>query len=90
MTNNASDALQAIQERNARVEAEKAWETSRSRRMSILGIIYITATIFLYGIDAEHPLVQGLVPAGGYLLSTLSLPWMKKRWIQKYHESAKS
>ena len=76
--------IQAILERNRRVEAEKAWEQSWCRRLTILGMIYVISVLFLWSIDAHPFLLQALVPAGGYLLSTLSLPWLKKQWMQKY------
>jgi hypothetical protein len=75
--------IQAILERNARVEAEKAWEVSWTRRMIIAGITYITAVIFLSFTDQPLPLLLALVPTGGYLLSTLSLPWAKAMWMKQ-------
>jgi hypothetical protein len=80
------EQIQAILQRNALKEADKAWERSWSRRLTITCIIYCTALIFLQSIHAPYFLLQALVPAGGYLFSTLSLPWMKKRWIEKYNK----
>ena len=77
------ETLQAITERNARVEREKAWETSATRRGFIIVITYLTASLFLWLIGASFPFLSALVPTGGYLLSTLSLPWMKKWWMQR-------
>ncbi|KKW39331.1 hypothetical protein A2454_05385 [Candidatus Peribacteria bacterium RIFOXYC2_FULL_55_14] len=81
--NTPEQQIQAILERNRRVETEKAWELSWFRRLTILGMIYAISVLFLWSIDSHPSLLQALVPAGGYLLSTLSLPWLKKRWIQK-------
>lgn len=75
------DRLEQIEQRNARVEIDKAWETSLTRRLSIALLTYITASLFLWLIDVAFPLLSALVPTGGYALSTLSMPWIKKRWI---------
>ncbi len=76
--------VESIVERNARVERDKAWETSMTRRGSIALMTYLTASIFLWLTGNPLPLVHALVPAGGYLFSTLSLPWLKNLWLQKY------
>lgn len=74
--------LAAIEERNARVQADKAWETSLTRRGVISAITYATAGAFMTIIGALHPWIAAIVPVIGYLLSTLSLPWIKKLWLK--------
>ncbi len=76
--------LEKINERNRRVENDKAWEVSKVRRGIISLFTYVVACFFLYSIGNESPYINALVPVGGYLLSTLSLPVIKKWWIQKY------
>jgi hypothetical protein len=39
--------IQKIKERNARVEADKAWETSKTRRLAIAVFTYIVAVFLL-------------------------------------------
>lgn len=75
--------LEKIQERNKRVELDKAWEISGTRRIIIACLTYGVAVLWLYVIRNETPLLNGLVPVGGYLLSTLSLPILKDWWIKK-------
>lgn len=75
------DQLEKIEQRNARVEVDKAWETSLTRRLSIALLTYLTASLFLWLIDVAFPFLSALVPTGGYILSTLSIPWIKKCWI---------
>ncbi len=75
--------LQAILDRNARVERDKAWEVSKTRRTSIALMTYVTACLFLWLIENEGFWINALVPAGGYLLSTLTLPWFKNIWLEK-------
>jgi hypothetical protein len=81
--NDFENRLQAIEQRNIRVEMDKAWEKSLTRRLSIALLTYITASLFLWLIDVSFPLLSSLVPTGGYLLSTLSMPWIKKRWMER-------
>ena len=40
--------INKIRERNKKVEADKAWETSWTRRFLILVLTYIVAVIFFY------------------------------------------
>lgn len=72
------EALKLIQERNARVEADKVWETSKTRRGSIAGITYLIAGLYMSALGADLPWLNALIPVGGYILSTLSLPLIKK------------
>jgi len=76
--------VEDILQRNSRVEADKAWETSNTRRGIIVLITYTIASIFMWRIGVGEPMINALVPTGGYLLSTLSLPIVKRWWIKKY------
>lgn len=76
--------LEKIKERNKRVELDKAWETSKTRRGIIAAFTYIVAVLFLAAIGNQMFHINALVPTGGYLLSTLSLPVIKQWWISKY------
>lgn len=79
--------LAAIKERNARVEADKAWETSRFRVYSIAIITYAVAVALLGAIGNDHAFRNALVPVAGYLLSTQSLPFLKRWWIKKFYQA---
>lgn len=74
-----------IKERNKCVEADKAWETSATRMLSILVLTYIFAAAVLYLLNVENFLLSALVPVLGYFLSTQSLPFIKKWWISNFH-----
>jgi len=80
----SDEALRLILERNARVEADKAWETSQTRRGSIAGITYLIAGLYMSALGASLPWLNAFIPVGGYLLSTLSLPIIKRNWLKKY------
>jgi hypothetical protein len=74
--------LREIKERNARVEREKAWETSWTRRLLIASTIYGGAWVWLVNLRVDHAPLQALVPSAAYLLSTFSLPLVKKWWMR--------
>ena len=76
--------LAAIKERNARVERDKAWETSWVRRGFIMVITYLIAALYMEFSGLGNALIGAFVPVGGYLLSTLSLPVIKRAWVQKH------
>lgn len=72
-----------IQERNQRVEADKAWELSRTR----VGFIAITTYILIVGtmilIKDDHPFLNATIATIGYLISSASYNLLKKRWLSK-------
>ncbi len=76
-------SIEEILKRNSRVELDKAWEVSRTRLTAIALITYITAATFLFILGNDLPFINALVPTGGYLLSTLSLPFIKKWWLER-------
>jgi hypothetical protein len=77
------EELREISQRNKRVEADKAWETSVFRVVSITLITYIIAVAVMWGIGVENPWTGALIPTIGYFLSTQSLPIIKRWWIKR-------
>lgn len=75
--------LSAIEERNARVEADKGWETSWTRRCFVVAITYICAFILLNILGHDEAWQHAFVPVMGYVISTLSLPAVKAFWIHQ-------
>lgn len=75
----------AIKERNARVEAEKAWETSWTRRIIIALLTYCVIGAYLTYLEIEKAWLHALVPAIAYMLSTLGLNVIKLFWIKKVY-----
>ncbi|MCH8067361.1 MAG: hypothetical protein IIC69_02155 [Nanoarchaeota archaeon] len=78
--------INLIKERNRRVETDKAWETSNTKRAIITVMTYIVIVIFLFIINAPSPWLTALVPTIGYLLSTLTMPLFKKLWIKSINK----
>lgn len=78
--------IEQIQNRNKRVELDKAWETSWMRRGIIALLTYVIAVLFMYRIGVPDYFLNALVPTGGFLLSTLSLSVVKNWWIKNHVE----
>ena len=75
--------IEIIRQRNNRVEKDKAWEVSWTRRLSIALATYIIAALWLVAIHDFYPWLKAFVPSAGYLLSTLSLPFVKNYWTRQ-------
>jgi hypothetical protein len=74
--------IEAIKKRNQSVESDKAWETSATRKILIALCTYFSIALYLKFIVHIDPWINAIVPAIGFMLSTLSLPWFKKLWKQ--------
>jgi len=71
-----------INERNKRVEIDKAWETSYVRRILLTLFTYLAIGLYLNAIRIPDPWLNAVVPAVGFMLSTLTIPFFKKLWIK--------
>jgi len=81
---NIEDRINKIEERNKRVELDKKWETSWTRKISIMILTYIVVIIYSYIIKKyDNILFSSLVPVIGFTLSTLSLNIIRKVWQAK-------
>ncbi len=73
-----------IKERNKRVELDKRWETSVTRRICICILTYIVVVIYSTIINKiGNVWLSSLVPVIGFTLSTLSLKLVRKIWESK-------
>ena len=81
---NLEEEIELIKNRNLKVESDKAWEISWTRKLFITISSYIVAGIWLVVIHDTFPWLKAFVPAAGYLLSTLSLPFIKNLWVKKH------
>lgn len=75
--------IEKIKERNKKVEKDKAWETSWSRRIFIAVSTYVLILIFLLTIRADRPFFSAIIPAVAYLVSTTSLGIVKEEWLKR-------
>jgi hypothetical protein len=78
--------LAKIRARNARVEREKAWEKSWTRRLVIAGATWAGAWLWLLQLHVDHAALHALVPSGAYAVSTLTLPVLRRWWIRLFAE----
>lgn len=75
-----------IEERNKKVEADKAWETSWTRKFVLILFTYVAIGLYLHAIHVDRPWINAIVPSIGFLLSTLTLPWIKKWWKKNIYK----
>lgn len=72
----------AIEDRNRNVESEKAWETSITRRGLIVLFTYLAVGLYMQAINIPKPWLNAIIPSMGFLLSTLTLPFVKRFWLK--------
>jgi hypothetical protein len=81
MNKDIEKRLELIEARNKRVDDNKDWETSWTRRLSIMGLTYIVVAFYLKFVVHIEPWINALVPVLGFLLSTLTISILKQTWI---------
>lgn len=74
--------INKIKERNKKVEREKAWEISWTRRIMVAVVTYIVIAIFFIFIGTDEPFRDAIVPSAAFILTTLSGPFIKKLWLR--------
>ncbi len=77
-----------IKKRNSHVEADKAWETSMTRRLLLVVFTYLAIGFYLRAIGVNQPWLNAIVPAVAFMLSTLTLPLFKKMWLKRLHNKS--
>ncbi|HEX8965473.1 MAG TPA: hypothetical protein VF820_03530 [Patescibacteria group bacterium] len=84
------ERITKLEQRNLRVETDKAWEISWTRKILIAIFTYLAIAFYLQYIVGINPWVNAIVPTVGFLLSTLTLPFFKKMWIQYIYSHEKT
>jgi len=74
--------IEEIKERNRRVEKDKAWETSWERKILVAILTYVVVVLFFIFAKLPNPFINAIVPTLGFLLSTLSISFVKKLWLK--------
>lgn len=73
--------INEIKARNKRVETDKAWETSWTRKICIMVLTYLVVITYSYVIkEYDNIFLSSLVPVLGFTLSTLSLRIVRNLW----------
>ena len=84
---NMNSRIQKIEERNKKVELDKRWETSITRRVCIMILTYIIVVLYSILIkNTSNIFLSSLVPVIGYTLSTLSIKLIRKIWVKKINK----
>lgn len=74
-----------IKARNARVERDKAWETSKTRKTIIFLATYACIALLLFVVGVPDPLINAAIPAVAFVLSTLTLSFAKDLWEERIY-----
>lgn len=82
--NQLEQEIENIKKRNKKVEKDKAWETSLTRRICIMILTYIVVLFYSYMVKNITSIwLSSLIPVIGFALSTLSLKLIRKIWENK-------
>ncbi len=81
-----AERVAKIEARNRRVEADKAWETSHTRRLLLVLTTYFIMTLVMFSLGVSSPFINAVIPTLGFFLSTLSLPIVKGYWLEHFYK----
>lgn len=81
--------IKQIKQRNKKVESDKAWEISGTRRILILLLVYILVVVLCYITDLANPFINAAVASLGFFLSTLIVPMVKRWWLKYFYKNTK-
>lgn len=74
--------IELIKQRNRRVETEKTWETSWTRRIVVVILTYLVISLFFLFAGVSQPFTNAIVPALAFVLSNASVPIFKNFWLK--------
>lgn len=84
MNEELSNEIELIKERNKRVEKDKKWETSCTRRICIMILTYTVVVLYTFITrKINNVFLSSLVPVIGFTLSTLSLSVVREFWDKR-------
>lgn len=82
-----SKEIETIKDRNKKVELDKTWETSKTRKLFLIIFTYIAIGLYLRAINIENPWLNAVVPSVGFFLSTLTVPFIKEIWMKYIYKN---
>lgn len=82
---NLEERIARIEDRNKKVETDKAWEISWTRKILLAAFTYLAIALYLKFIVQIEPWLNAIVPSIGFLLSTLTLPFFKEIWRKYFY-----
>lgn len=71
-----------INERNRKVELDKKWEISITRKVLIIILTYFIIVLFFYYSWLGKPFINAIVPTIWFFLSTFSMSFFRKLWLK--------
>jgi len=77
---NLEKRIKVIEERNHRVEVDKTWETSWTRRILVALFTYLAIVVLMVYLKIENYWINAIVPTIAFIISTSSLPFIKTYW----------
>lgn len=78
---NIEKEINEIKLRNKRVEADKKWETSWTRRVWIMTLTFLVVLVYNFVVTSQDSIIlNSAVPVIGFFLSTVSLDLIRKKW----------
>lgn len=77
------EEIEAIKARNKRVEADKGWETSKTRMLFVSVVTFALAFLFMVLINEREPFWKALAGTVAYIASTTSYGVLKRKWLKK-------
>lgn len=70
-----------VRRKSKKVELDKSWETSWTRKICIMILTYLVVVLYSYLVrEYDNIFLSSLVPVIGFTLSTLSLKVIRKLW----------
>lgn len=73
--------IEALKERNKKVEQDKKWERSPTRIIAICVLTYLIVLVYSVFLNKSgNVYLSSAVPVIGFFLSTLSVNFVKKLW----------
>ena len=78
--------LKLVKQRNKRVEADKAWETSNTRKVLVGVLTYVVIVVFFKVAGLPKPFLNSVIPALAFLVSTLTIPLFKEYWLKSVYK----
>lgn len=76
--------IAAIEERNRRVEADKAWEVSAFRKVILLLLTYAVIVGLFLASGVKQAWLNAAEAAIGFYISTFVLGFVKAWWIKRW------
>jgi hypothetical protein len=71
-----------IKTRNKKVEGDKAWELSWTRKATIMLFTYLALGVYMFAVGIVNPWLNAVVPTIAFALATLTLPYFKEMWLR--------